>query len=88
MHQLIGASLENEPQNGIQPGQRPLLAQRGGQRFIQALAFGCHAPHNLGEQRLVGFAVNIPVDLAAQPMMYELADHRLRAELRVELELI
>src|SRR5262249_25858179 len=68
--------------------QRPFLTQRGRQGFVQPLALGPDAADDLGEQRLVGLAINIAVDLPAEAMVDELADHRLGAKLRIELELI
>ena len=68
MHQLVGAGFEDDAQDRFEPVERPFLAKRCRDSFVEPLAFGRDAAHDLGKQRLVSLAVQVPVDLAAEPV--------------------
>ena len=84
MHQLVCASLQNEPQQRFEPAQRPLVGERRRHTFVEPLAIGGDAAHDLGEQCRVRFAVLVAVDLAAEAVMDELADRGVGAAAGVQ----
>src|SRR5581483_3115394 len=85
---LERAGFEPQPQDRLQPRQRPFLAERGGDDLVEPVAVADDAADDLGEERLVGLAVSLAVDLAAEPVRGKLAHHPLGPKTGVQLKLI
>jgi hypothetical protein len=88
MSDLIGGGLEQDAQDRLQPSQRPLVAERRGDGLVEPLAVLNDAADDLAKQSGVGLAVDFAVDLAAEAVSDEFADHPLGAEPGVQLKLI
>src|SRR5665213_2513074 len=88
MRELVGPGLEDQAQDGFKAAQRPFLAQGRGDGLVETLAMVRDPAHDVGEQRLVGFAVGLAVDLAAEAVVQEFTDDDLGTEPGVQRVLV
>jgi hypothetical protein len=77
--QLIGASAQDGPQRGVDPLQSPAGRQAPGDGAVDRRLVVDHAPHQFGEEGFVGRGQMLALDVAAEPVVQELAHHGFHA---------